>query len=50
MATVKEQQPNLLAQAEQIASDFDLSADHVLRVTRHLVRQLRKEMTQDAGW
>lgn len=49
MAKAREEQPNLLAQAEQIARDFDLSADHVLRVTRHLVRQMRKEMTRDAA-
>lgn len=48
MAKAKEQQPNLLAQAEQIARDFDLSADHVLRLTRHLVRQMRMEIPQDA--
>jgi hexokinase len=35
-----EQQPNLLAQAEHIALSFDLSAEHVRRVTRHFVRQL----------
>lgn len=35
-----EQQPNLLAQAEQIALNFDLSTEHVKQVTSHFVRQL----------
>jgi hexokinase len=37
---ILEQQHNLLGQAEQIALDFDLSSEHVRRVTRHFVRQL----------
>lgn len=41
MAKAKDQQLKLLAQADQIARDFDLSADHVQRLTRHLVRQMR---------
>lgn len=44
MAKAKEQQPKLLAQADQIAREFDLSADHVLRLTRHLVRQMSTEI------
>lgn len=49
MAKAKEQQPNLLAQAEQIARDFDLSADHVLRLTRHLVRQMQDGLASDSA-
>lgn len=37
---IHKQQPNPLAQAEQIALEFDLSPEHVRRVTRHFVYQL----------
>ena len=42
MINVKERQSGLMAQAEQIAGEFGLSAEHVRRVTNHLVRQLSK--------
>jgi hypothetical protein len=40
MTNVEGQRLGLMAQAEQIACDFSLSAEHVRRVTRHLVRQM----------
>lgn len=43
MTKSKGQRLGLMAQAEQIASEFSLSSDHVRRVTKHLVRQLSKE-------
>ena len=40
MIKVEEPQSGLMAQAEQIAGEFSLSAEQVRRVTKHLVRQL----------
>lgn len=37
---IVEQRRNPLAQAEQIALEFELSPQHVRRVTRHFVYQL----------
>ncbi|KAF7168775.1 hypothetical protein CNMCM5623_001668 [Aspergillus felis] len=45
-----EQQHNLLEQAEQIALEFDLSPEHVRRVTRHFVRQLRDGLANHRVW
>jgi hypothetical protein len=36
----QEQRLGLMAQAERIAGEFSLSAEHVRRVTRHLVCQM----------
>ncbi|GFF42572.1 glucokinase [Aspergillus udagawae] len=47
---ILEQQHNLLGQAEQIALDFDLSSEHVRRVTRHFVRQLRDGLANHRVW
>lgn len=44
-----EQQSHLLAQAEQIARDFDLSPDHVRQVTRHFVRQMSEDTPEDSA-
>ncbi|PYH97059.1 hypothetical protein BO71DRAFT_347817 [Aspergillus ellipticus CBS 707.79] len=45
-----EQQPNLLAQAEQVAREFDLSSDDVQRVTRHFVRQMKDGLANHRVW
>ncbi|RHZ53574.1 putative glucokinase [Aspergillus thermomutatus] len=47
---IDEQQLNLLAQAEQIALEFDLSPEHVRRVTRHFVRQMKDGLANDRAW
>ncbi|PKX99463.1 putative glucokinase [Aspergillus novofumigatus IBT 16806] len=44
------QQRNLLAQAEQIALEFDLSPEHVRQVTSHFVRQLRDGLANRRVW
>ncbi|KAF4161032.1 hypothetical protein CNMCM6936_003619 [Aspergillus lentulus] len=45
-----EQQPNLLAQAEQIALNFDLNTEHVKQVTSHFVRQLKDGLVNHRVW
>jgi hypothetical protein len=36
--------PSLLAQAGEIASNFEISPDHIQRLTRHFVRQLSEDI------
>ncbi|KAL3446974.1 hypothetical protein BJX65DRAFT_107314 [Aspergillus insuetus] len=42
--------PSLLAQAERIARDFDISPDHIRRVTRHFVAQLQDGLGNARPW
>ncbi|RAK99912.1 putative glucokinase [Aspergillus ibericus CBS 121593] len=44
------QRPSLLAQAEQIAQEFDLSPDDVRRVTRHFVHQIKDGLAHQRVW
>jgi hypothetical protein len=44
MTKVEEQRLGLMAQAERIAGEFSLSAEHVRRVTRHLVCQMSEKI------
>lgn len=48
MIKVEERQSGLMAQAEQIAGEFSLTAEHVRRVTKHLVRQLSEYIKPDS--
>ncbi|KAL2811439.1 putative glucokinase [Aspergillus granulosus] len=44
------QSPSLLAKAEQIAREFDISPDHVRRVTEHFVGQLKDGLANARPW
>ncbi|KAL4864136.1 hypothetical protein BDV12DRAFT_176651 [Aspergillus spectabilis] len=46
----KQQHHALLAEAEQIASQFDLSPDHVRGVTTHFVRQMKDGLENRRVW
>lgn len=37
---VKDEDPGVLPQAEQIAGEFDIPAEDIQRITRHFVAQL----------
>ncbi|OOQ83875.1 hexokinase [Penicillium brasilianum] len=50
MTKSKGQRLGLMAQAEQIASEFNLSSEHVRRVTKHLVRQLKDGLANERPW
>ncbi|PWY90979.1 putative glucokinase [Aspergillus heteromorphus CBS 117.55] len=47
---VDERQPTLLARAEKIAGEFDLSPDDVRSITRHFVRQMKDGLAHERVW
>ncbi|KKK21930.1 hypothetical protein AOCH_000189 [Aspergillus ochraceoroseus] len=44
------QQSNLLAQAQQIADDFEIGSEHIQQVTRHFVKQMRDGLANHRVW
>ncbi|KAF3396512.1 Glucokinase [Penicillium rolfsii] len=45
-----EQRLALMAQAERIAGEFSLKPEHVRRVTRHLVQQMKDGLANERPW
>ncbi|KAL2823841.1 hypothetical protein BDW59DRAFT_180484 [Aspergillus cavernicola] len=50
MAKSTPEQPDLLTQAQQIVSSFNLSPDHVHRITGHFVRQMKDGLANNRVW